>query len=141
MRHVAAALFFIVAATAAHAQNTPVGVWKTIDDDTKQAKSLVRISESGGVVSGKIAKLLDAPEQDAVCEKCTDGRKGKPIVGMSILDGLKRSGDIWEGGQILDPENGKVYRVRLKPIEDGKRLEVRGYLGPFFRTQTWIRVE
>lgn len=141
MKQLTAALFFIAAATAAHAQNTPVGVWKTIDDDTKQEKSLVRISESGDVVSGRIDKLLNASEQDAVCEKCSDGRKGKPIVGMSIIDGLKHHGEVWEGGQILDPNNGKVYKVHLKPIENGKKLEVRGYIGPFFRTQTWIRVE
>jgi uncharacterized protein (DUF2147 family) len=141
MKQLAAALFLIAAATAAHAQNTPLGVWKTIDDDTKQEKSLVRISESGDVVSGKIDKLLDASEQDQVCEKCSDSRKGKPIVGMSIIDGLKHSGDVWEGGQILDPNNGKVYKVRLKPIENGKKLQVRGSIGPFFRTQTWIRVE
>jgi uncharacterized protein (DUF2147 family) len=141
MRKVAAALFFIAAATAAHAQNTPLGVWKTIDDDTKQEKSLVRISESGGVVTGKIEKLLNPTEPNPVCDKCSDDRKGKPITGMSIIDGLKQSGDVWEGGEILDPNNGKVYRVRLKPIENGKKLEVRGYIGPFFRTQTWIRVE
>ena len=134
-------LFVAAAATAADAQNTPVGVWKTIDDDTEQEKSLVRISESGGVVSGKIEKLLHASEPDAVCEKCSDSRKGKPIVGMSIIEGLKGSRDVWEGGEILDPSDGKVYRVRLKPIENGKKLEVRGYIGPFFRTQTWIRVE
>ena len=141
MKQLAAALFLIATATAALAQNTPVGVWKTIDDDTKQERSLVRISESGDVVSGRIEKLLNASEQDAVCEKCSDARKDRPIVGMSIIEGLKHRGEVWEGGQILDPNNGKVYKVRLKPIENGKKLEVRGYIGPFFRTQTWIRVE
>jgi len=106
----ASALFFIAAATAAHAQNTPVGVWKTIDDDTKQEKSLVRITESGGVVSGKIDKLLNPTEPNPVCDKCSDDRKGKPITGMSIIEGLKQSGEVWEGGEILDPNNGKVYR-------------------------------
>ena len=137
----AAALFVIAAATTAHAQNTPVGVWKTIDDDTKQEKSLVRITESGGIVTGKIEKLLNPTEPNPVCDKCSDDRKGKPITGMSIIEGLKQSGEVWEGGEILDPNNGKVYRVRLKPVENGKKLEVRGYIGPFFRTQTWLRVE
>ena len=141
MTKLAAALFFIAAATAAHAQNTPVGVWKTIDDDTKQEKSLVRITESGGIVTGKIEKLLNPTEPNPVCDKCSDDRKGKPITGMSIIEGLKQSGEVWEGGEILDPNNGKVYRVRLKPVENGKKLEVRGYIGPFFRTQTWLRVE
>ena len=141
MKRTAAAVFFIAAVSAAHAQNTPVGVWKTIDDDTKQEKSLVRITESGGVLSGKIDKLLNPTEPNPVCDKCSDDRKGKPITGMSIIDGVKQSGDVWEGGQILDPNNGKTYRVRLKPIEDGRKLEVRGYMGPFFRTQTWLRAD
>jgi uncharacterized protein (DUF2147 family) len=140
MRYVLAALIFF-AVGAAQAQNTPVGVWKTIDDDTNLEKSLVRIQEVSGVVSGKVDKIYDVSEQDAVCEKCRDGRKGQPILGMSIIDGLTQIDDVWEGGQILDPDNGKLYRVRLKPIDGGKKLEVRGYIGPFFRTQTWIRVE
>ncbi|NUZ06699.1 DUF2147 domain-containing protein [Piscinibacter koreensis] len=135
------------AALAAHAQATPVGTWKTIDDETKKEKSLVRISESNGVLSGRVEKLLDptAPP-DPVCKDCTDERKDKPIQGMTILRNVKQdAGDkaLWSGGDILDPSNGKVYRVRLKPIDNGARLEVRGYIGaPMFgRTQTWIRVE
>ena len=137
----ASALLLIAGVTAAHAQNTPVGVWKTIDDGTRQERSLVRISESGGVISGKIEKLFNPLGPNPVCDKCSDDRKGKPIVGLAILEGVKQSGDVWEGGEILDPNNGKSYRVRLKPIDNGQKLEVRGYIGPFFRTQTWIRVE
>ena len=137
------ALGLIVSAGAALAQATPVGLWKTIDDETKTEKSLVRISESAGVFSGKIEKIFDASKQNAVCEKCTDERKDKPVIGMTILRNLREGDDkgVWEGGEILDPNNGKTYKTRLKPIEGGKKLEMRGYIGPFYRTQVWVRVE
>jgi uncharacterized protein (DUF2147 family) len=121
-----------------------VGLWKTIDDETKTEKSLVRITDSGGVLTGKIEKILDPAKQNEVCDKCTDDRKDKPIVGLTIIRNAKASGDdvtTWTGGDITDPNNGKVYKLRLKPIDGGKTLEVRGYIGPFYRNQTWIRVE
>ncbi len=127
----------------AFAQATPVGLWKTIDDDGKTAKSLVRISEQGGVLVGSIDKLLDPKDPaDGKCDKCSDDRKDKPVVGLQILRGVKPDGDgLWGHGEILDPNNGKTYRTRLKPVDGGKKLEMRGYIGPFYRTQTWIRVE
>ena len=139
------ATLLILTAGPVAAQMSPVGLWKTIDDETKQAKSLVRIVEAGGVVSGRIEKLLD-PKDDGkdVCEKCTDERKGKPIVGLTILRNLKRSADdasVWEDGDVLDPANGKIYRARLQPDNGGKELKMRGYIGPFYRTQVWLRVE
>lgn len=140
----AAAFVAFMIPAAALAQATPVGLWKTIDDETKTEKSLVRITESGGVLGGKIEKLLDPSKQNDVCDKCSDERKGKPIVGLSIIRNAKPDGDdksLWTGGEILDPNNGKTYRLRLKPLDGGKQLEVRGYFGPFFRNQTWIRVE
>jgi uncharacterized protein (DUF2147 family) len=145
MRHSIVTLALLLAAGSAFAQMTPAGLWKTIDDDGKTEKSLVRIIDTGGVVSGKVEKFLD-PKDDPkeVCEKCTDERKGKPVLGMVILRNLKQSADdktVWEGGDVLDPEDGKTYRARLKPINGGKELQLRGYIGPFFRTQTWIRVE
>ena len=139
------AMALSMASLSAFAQMSPVGVWKTIDDDTKKEKSLVRITENNGVYSGKIEKFLDPDSKpDAVCDKCTDERKDKPILGMTILRNLKQSADdktVYDGGDIVDPNNGKVYRSRLKPIEDGKKLEMRGYIGPFYRTQHWLRVE
>lgn len=139
------AMALSMASLSAFAQMSPVGVWKTIDDDTKKEKSLVRITENNGVYSGKIEKFLDPDSKpDAVCDKCTDERKDKTILGMTILRNLKQStGDktVYDGGDIVDPNNGKVYRSRLKPIEDGKKLEMRGYIGPFYRTQVWLRVE
>lgn len=127
----------------AFAQTSPVGLWKTIDDDGKTAKSLVRISEQGGTLVGSIDKLLDPKDPgDAKCDKCKDDRKDQPVVGLQIIRGVKAEGDgIWGGGEILDPNNGKTYRTRLKPVDGGKKLEMRGYIGPFYRTQTWIRVE
>ena len=136
----AAALLLPVIALA---QSTPVGLWKTIDDDGKTAKSLVRISEQGGTLVGSIEKLLDPKDPgDAKCDQCKYDRKDKPVVGLQIIRGVKADGEgVWGGGEILDPNNGKTYRTRLKPIEGGKKLEMRGYIGPFYRTQTWIRVE
>ena len=135
----------LAAATGAVlAQATPVGLWKTIDDETKIEKSLVCITETGGVLNGKIKKLLDpASKQDAVCEKCSDERKDKPVLGMTLLRNARAdaANEVWEGGDILDPNNGKVYRLRLEPLDSGKRREVRGYIGPFYRNQQWIRVE
>ncbi len=141
-----AALIFAAAPAIALAQATPVGVWKTIDDKTKSERSQLRITESGGVLSGKIEKLLAADaKQDAVCDKCSDDRKDKPVVGLEVLRGVKKGSDdnTWDGGTILDAVEGKVYKVRLQPSDGGKKLEVRGYVGipALGRTQTWIRVE
>ncbi|PXW91883.1 uncharacterized protein (DUF2147 family) [Sphaerotilus hippei] len=137
------ALLLALGGAPAWAQTSPVGLWKTIDDETKQEKSLVRIQEQAGVLSGRIEKLLDPARADAVCSKCSDERKDKPVAGMTILRGVKPAGDDWEGGEILDPNNGKTYKVRLRPADGGRRLEVRGYIGtPLLgRTQTWQRVE
>ena len=135
------ALLLAFAAAAAQAQDTPVGLWKSFDDHTGQEKSLVRIVESGGVVSGLVEKLLHPSRPNPTCDKCSDDRHGKPIVGLSIIEGLKEHDGVWEDGKILDPENGKIYTVRLKPLDGGKTLQVRGYIGPFFRTQTWTRIE
>ncbi len=128
---------------AAMAQMTPVGNWHTIDDKTKEIKSEIQIVDNGGMLSGKVTKLLrKEAKQDAVCDECTDDRKGKPMLGLEIVRGAKKADgkDVWEDGKILDPENGKTYGLRLTPIEGGKKLEVRGSIGPFGRTQTWVRV-
>jgi uncharacterized protein (DUF2147 family) len=123
--------------------NSPVGQWHTIDDSTGEIKSLVVIVEQQGQVRGRVEKLLrkDA-DQNAKCEKCSDDRKNKPILGLEIIRGAKKasSKNVWEDGEILDPENGKTYGLRLTPVENGAKLEVRGSIGPFGRTQTWVRV-
>jgi uncharacterized protein (DUF2147 family) len=139
-----AGLAVMAALGTAWADNTPVGKWHTIDDKTKEIKSEITITDSGGVLSGKVSKLLrkDA-KQDAVCTECKDARKDKPILGLEIIRGAKKEDgeEVWTGGKILDPENGKEYTLKLTPDEGGKKLLVRGSIGPFGRTQTWVRVE
>jgi uncharacterized protein (DUF2147 family) len=140
------ALTLVAAAPTALAQATPVGVWKTIDDKTKTERAQIRISETGGVLTGVIEQLL-APDAkpDAVCDKCSDDRKDRPMIGLEVVRGVKKadSGETWEGGTILDAAEGKIYRVRMTPIDGGARMEVRGFVGtPMFgRTQTWVRVQ
>ena len=138
-----AAILISALALPVLAQMTPVGVWRTVDDKTGEVSSEVRISDNAGALSGRIEKLLrkDA-KQDDVCDKCTDERKNKPVLGLEIIRGGKKSDgkDVWEGGKILDPDNGKDYTLRLTPIEGGKQLQVRGYIAFFYRTQIWTRV-
>lgn len=144
--YLAAALLCSLAAMA-HAGDTPsaVGLWKNIDDATGKPKALIRISEVNGELTGKIEKLFLDPSEDPnpKCDKCEDARKDQPIMGMTILNGLKRDGDEYTGGQILDPKNGKVYKSKMKLDADGKKLNVRGYIGmPLLgRSQVWLRQE
>lgn len=140
---ITAAALSLVSSLAA-AQATPVGLWKTIDDDGKTEKSLVRITESGGVYTGTIEKIFDAGKAGNVCDQCKDDRKDKPVVGLQIIRGVKQDADdktLWGGGEILDPNNGKTYKTRLKPVDGGKRMEMRGYVAFIYRTQVWVRVE
>jgi len=142
------ALLLAGSAFGAAAQVTsPAGLWRTIDDNTKKDKSLVRIVEANGVYTGKVEKIVDPDSpKDATCKECSDERKDKPVVGMTIIRNVKASADdknVFEGGDILDPNNGKVYRVKLKLIDNGGKLDVRGYIGtPMLgRTQIWVRAE
>ena len=134
----------LLTGTAALAQMTPVGTWRSIDDETKQPKAQIVVSDNGGVLTGRIEKLLrPGADPNAVCDRCTDDRKDKPMVGLEIIRGAKKAEgqDGWEGGRILDPEKGSTYSLRLTPIEGGSKLEVRGSIGPFGRTQTWVRAQ
>ena len=138
------ATLLALSSLSALAQMTPVGLWQTISDVDGKATSEVRVIDTAGVVSAVVEKAL-TQSGEPLCDKCTDDRKGKPKVGMQIIrDAKKADGkDVWEGGNILDPNNGTVYKLRLTPIEGGKKLEVRGYVGtPLLgRTQTWVRVQ
>lgn len=122
-------------------QNTVIGKWKTIDDETNQPKSIVEITEKDGKVYGKIIKLFPEPgkDPDPVCDKCSqdDARYNKKIIGMEIIKGLSKDNTEYSGGTILDPADGRVYRCKI--WLSGNNLMVRGYWGPFFRTQTWLR--
>ncbi|KQW91416.1 hypothetical protein ASC94_16635 [Massilia sp. Root418] len=125
--------------------SSPVGLWKNIDDVSGKPKALIRISESNGVLQGKIEKLFRPADQDQnpKCDKCTDARKDQPILGMVFMSGLKKDGDEYTGGEILDPDNGKVYKSKMELADGGKKLKVRGYIGvPMLgRSQTWVRQE
>jgi uncharacterized protein (DUF2147 family) len=140
----------LASGSALAATDSPVGKWKTIDDATHQAKSIVEITEQNGQLEGKILELLNRTPEDIardgehpVCAKCKDARKGQPLVGMVIMSGVAQDGDHWDGGRILDPKNGKTYKVSLKVVNGGQSLEVHGYIGFSLlgRTQTWQRVE
>ena len=122
--------------------SSPVGRWHTIDDKTGETKSVVTIEDAGGVLRGKVSQILrKGADPAAKCDKCADDRKDQTILGMEIIRGVKKSSgnDYWEGGEILDPEEGKLYRVRLTPVEGGAKLQVRGFLGPFWRNQLWVK--
>jgi uncharacterized protein (DUF2147 family) len=135
----AAALFI---SHSAHANMSPVGLWKTINEDTKEAKSYVRITEQDGVLTGKIETILNKAKQGALCSECNGDKKNQPMLGMTIIEDVTYAGDgRWEDGEILDPNNGKTYSVRLTPKQNGEQLEVRGYVGFFYRNQYWLKVE
>jgi uncharacterized protein (DUF2147 family) len=129
---------FLLCCIAGFSQGV-VGKWKTIDDSSGEERSVVEIYEKDGKVYGKIIKLFRKPgeDPDPICDECDheDNRYKKKIIGMEIIAGMKRNGNEYDDGEILDPENGKIYRCKLW-IEENT-LKVRGYWGPFFRTQTW----
>lgn len=136
----------VLFATSALAQEASVlGRWTTIDDETKKPKSIVTLYEEGGKVYGKIEKLFRAPneEQNPLCDKCEGALKNQPIIGMVILRDLKKDGNEWTGGTILDPANGKTYKAKIAVEDGGKKLKVRGFIGIALigRTQYWMRAE
>ena len=144
MKRALVAIFSGALAFSALAQGTPVGLWRSTDDKTGEAKAEVRIVEAAGVLSGKIEKrLLKTARPEDVCTECSDDRKDQPLLGLEIIRGAKKAEgrEVWEGGKILDPENGRNYTLKMTPVEDGKKLEVRGSFGPFGRTQTWVRIQ
>ncbi len=140
-----AAIILGACSLSALAQMSPVGLWRNVDDKTGEAKAEIRITDSGaGVLNGKIEKrLLRDIKPDDACDQCSDDRKNQPMLGLEIIRGAKKAEgkEVWEGGKILDPENGRNYTLRMTPVDGGKKLEVRGSIGPFGRTQTWSRVQ
>ena len=120
---------------------SPVGLWRTVDDKTGKENGAVRVFESNGALYGRIERINDPARAALSCTKCDDDRKGKPLVGLDIMRGLKPDGDGWSGGTILDPETGGIYKSNLHLTEGGQKLVVRGYIGVSLlgRSQTWIR--
>ena len=129
-------------ACAQDSSATALGIWQTFDDDTHAPKALVEITAHDNELSGRIVKLFRAPGDDPnpLCNKCADERHNQPVLGMTILSGMHQHGDEWDGGEILDPEEGKLYRSKLHVNGEGK-LELRGYIGIALlgRTQVWER--
>lgn len=134
-------------ASAADA-GTPVGTWRQVDDVTGKVKSIIQISESDGKLQGKVVQLLNRSPEDVArdgehprCTQCDGERKDQPIEGMTIMWGVSRDGDVWDGGRILDPKNGKIYKVKLTLTDGGRKLDVHGYIGFALlgRSQTWQR--
>ena len=141
-RGIATALTPGLAATLGAAADAPLGNWNTVDDKTGKVKSEVQIYDQGGKIYGKIVGLPE-PNDDRgkpkVCTKCQGADKDKPIVGLIIIKDLVADGGRYKGGTIMDPEDGKVYRAEIWP--EGAELKVRGYLGPFYKTQTWTKAK
>ena len=136
----------LAASPSLHANEpSPVGLWKTIDDNSGQPKGLVRIREANGRFDGKIEQIFPKPGEDPApkCDKCDGARKNQPVLGMTILWGLAKQAADYQGGEILDPENGKIYRAKMTLLDGGKKLEVRGFIGVslFGRSQIWLREE
>jgi uncharacterized protein (DUF2147 family) len=124
------------------AQGSPAGLWNTISDVDGRPTAVVELREDKGEYVGVVrALLVPADHEDSICGKCSDERRNQPVVGMEILRHMRPDGAEWSGGEILDPENGKTYRARMKLTDGGKKLVIRGYIGvPLFgRSQTWVR--
>lgn len=140
-----AIIVFLLAMPLGAAEPTPVGLWKTIDDNTGQPRGLVRIREVNGRYEGRVEKGFPKPGENEPprCEKCDGARRNQPVLGMTILWGLTKQGDEYQGGEILDPESGKIYRAKMALSDGGKKLEVRGFIGISLlgRSQTWLREE
>lgn len=134
--------FLLLISNLCFAQTAVIGKWKTIDDNTGKEKSIVDITERNGKIYGKVIKVFTSPEENAdpICDKCSedDSRYKKKVIGMEIMKDLVKDGNEYGDGTILDPKEGKIYRCKIW-IED-ERLQVRGYWGPFYRTQTWQKV-
>ena len=148
LRIALATCLLFAAGTALAANDTPVGTWKTIDDESGKAKSIVQITDENGELKATIVKLLNRSPEDiardgevAVCKECDGERKNQPIEGMNIMWGVQQDGDVWDGGHILDPKNGKVYKVKLSMLDGGQKLKVRGFIGFSWigRSQEWER--
>jgi uncharacterized protein (DUF2147 family) len=130
---------FVLTINGLVAQNL-TGVWKTVDDETNEAKSHLELFVADGTLYGKVVKLLKSPP-DRLCDKCPDERKNQPVLGMIVVVNMKNKDGFWQSGSILDPEKGKWYTCKMW-LKDGdpNTLVVRGYIGPFYRTQYWYRV-
>lgn len=131
------------AVASARQDDSPIGVWRTFSDVTGKESGRVQIWQQGALLYGRVVGIVDPAKRAAVCRKCTDDRRGQPVMGMQILRGMKADGARWDGGEILDPETGQTYRCTMRLADGGRTLVVRGFVGIslFGRSQTWTRAE
>lgn len=132
-------LIILAITTSINAQ-TIFGKWENRDEETNKVDSVIEVYEKNGKAFAKIIEITDKDRQDALCDKCSGKRKDNPILGMNILTGLKKDGDEWSGGKIIDPKNGKEYKCYIK-LDNDNKLKIRGYIGfaAFGRTAYWYR--
>ena len=128
--------------TSTYAQKTVIGKWKSIDDETGKALAIVEIYEENNKIYGRVIEILNPKNKNRTCENCAGEDKDKPILGLTVIKGLKKDGDEYNGGKILDPKHGKFYKCYIN-LESDDKLKVRGYIGIslFGRTQYWHRVK
>lgn len=138
MKKMLVIIFGLFLTIGCFAQGNVIGNWKTIDDKTGEMKSIVKIEIIDGKLYGTVVSLKNEADKNIVCTACSGAKKGKKIVGMRIIEGLQKGDGVWEGGNgIMDPENGKYYDCKI--WEEGGKLQVRGYIGFIYRTQTWVK--
>jgi uncharacterized protein (DUF2147 family) len=132
-----------LAASAWAQTSSPAGFWETIDDKTGSPRAVIEITEDqAGVLTGKVIKgLVKGEPLDKRCTACTDARKDQPIIGMTVVTGMHKDGEDWDGGEILDPDTGKIYRCKMHLEKGGTELIVHGFIGISLlgRSQTWVR--
>lgn len=138
-------LALLLSATDAADLSSPVGLWKTIDDNSGKPGGLIRIVLADGRYEGKIEKIFTEPHEDPNprCVKCDGIRQNQPVIGMTFMWGLTRQGNEYNGGEILDPKTGRIYRAKITLEDGGKKLNVRGFVGFSLlgRSQVWFREE
>jgi uncharacterized protein (DUF2147 family) len=131
----------VLGSTVSAAPPPPTGYWTTIDDDGKTKKAVVLIEAEGDKLAGKLVHVFDPTKRNEKCDKCEGPLHNAPIVGLRFMWNLRQDGNEWSGGSVIDPTSGKTYRCFIEPIDGGKRLKVRGYLGLSLlgRTQYWVK--
>ncbi len=142
VKRLALALALALGSAGLQAAGIPAGLWQTFDPDTGTARSLVSLVYVDGALTGRIEQLLDGTRVDSTCGACRDERANQPLLGMAIIRNARqdpKDSTVWAGGDILEVRSGKVFKARLRLLEDGRHLEVRGYSGPLHRTQVWVR--
>jgi len=141
MKKTLISLTFLIITASINAQNI-FGKWHSTNENTGEIDSVIEVYKKDGKAFAKVVDIKDAARKDAVCEKCEDENKNRPILGLNILTGLEKDGEEWSGGNILDPRNGKIYKCYIKLIKPNK-LKLRGYIGLalFGKTAYWERAE